>query len=181
MSRVGKVPVPVPDGVAVAVDDGEVTVRGPKGELTFVAPPEVEVRFADGAISVAPRNKSKRARQMWGMSRSRLNNLVTGVTQGFERTLDISGVGYRAQMEGGSLKLALGFSHDVVFRPPEGVSVETPRPVEIRVSGIDAVAVGQAAADIRAYRPPEPYKGKGVALRGEYIYRKSPRKAQTGG
>ena len=180
MSRIGKAAVPVPEGVNVAIADGEVRVRGPKGELSFSPPPEVEVSCSNGAITVAPKSGTKRARQMWGMSRTRLNNLVIGVTRGFERVLNITGVGYRAQMEGTKLKLALGFSHDVFFEPPAGVSIECPRPVEIRVTGIDAVAVGQAAANIRAFRPPEPYKGKGVALRGEQIYRKSPRKAQSG-
>ncbi len=181
MSRIGKVPVSIPEGVSVAIADGEVRVRGPRGELVFLPPPEVEVACSDGEITVAPRSGSKRARQMWGMSRARIGNIVTGVTQGFERVLNITGVGYRAQMDGSNLKLALGFSHDIVFEPPAGVTIETPRPIEIRVSGIDAVAVGQAAANIRAFRPPEPYKGKGVALRGEWIYRKTPRKAQSGG
>ena len=180
MSRVGKAPVTVPEGVSVAIADGKVRVRGPKGELTFAPPPEVEVSCADGAITVTPRGETKRARQMWGMSRTRLRNLVVGVTDGFERVLNITGVGYRAQMEGSTLKLALGYSHDVIFEPPAGVTIETPRPVEIRVTGMDAVVVGQTAANIRAFRPPEPYKGKGVALRGEHIYRKTPRKAQTG-
>ena len=180
MSRIGKAPVPVPEGVRVSMAGGEVRVSGPKGELGFSPPPEVEVTCSDRSIAVSPRSGTKRARQMWGMSRTRLRNLVHGVSVGYERVLDITGVGYRAQMDGESLKLALGFSHEVIFEPPTGIKIETPRPVEIRVSGIDAVAVGQAAANIRAYRPPEPYKGKGIALRGEQIYRKTPRKAQTG-
>ena len=181
MSRVGKTPVPIPEGVSVELANGEVRVRGPRGELSFRPPPEVEVQSREGTLVVVPRSSSKRARQMWGMTRSRLRNLVIGVTEGFERVLDIVGVGYRAQMENGALRLALGFSHVVRFEPPAGIEIEVPRPVEIRIRGIDAVAVGQAAADIRAYRPPEPYKGKGVALRGEQIYRKTPRKAQSGG
>ena len=181
MSRIGRNPVRIPEGVTVAVADGEVRVRGPGGELAFAPPPEVEVACTAESVTVTPRGQSKRARQMWGMTRTRLQNLITGVTAGFERVLDITGVGYRAQMDGDRLKLALGFSHDVWFQPPAGVVIETPRPVEIRLRGIDVEAVGQAAANIRAFRPPEPYKGKGVAYRGERIYRKTPRKAQAGG
>jgi len=180
MSRIGKVPVRIPENVSVAVEGRQVTVKGPKGELAFTAPPEVELEPSDGWIAVRPRSSTKRARQMWGMCRTRIGNMVKGVTQGYERVLNIAGVGYRAQMDGDTLKLALGYSHDVLFRVPEGIRIEIPRPVEIRVSGIDPVAVGQAAADIRAWRPPEPYKGKGIALQGEYVYRKVARKAQGG-
>ncbi len=180
MSRVGKAPVQVPESVQVSLGDGKVEVSGPRGSLEFRYPEEVEVRFADGAITVAPLGRDKRAQQMWGTSRTRIQNIVTGVTEGFERYLNIAGVGYRARAENNSLKLTLGFSHEVIYAAPEGVTVETPRPTEVRVSGIDRHAVGQAAAEIRRFRPPEPYNGKGISYRGEQIYRKSPRKTQTG-
>lgn len=180
MSRIGKLPVAVPDGVTVALDGATVSVKGPRGTLAFEAPPEVEVAHADGAITVTPRGKDKRSRQMWGMSRTRIQNLVTGVTDGFERWLELTGVGYRAAMQGSQLSLNLGLSHPVLFSPPPGVTIEVPQNTQIKLMGIDRELVGQAAAEIRKFRPPEPYKGKGIAYRGEHIHRKSPRKAQAG-
>lgn len=181
MSRIGKAPVAVPDSVKVKVDGLDVAVSGPKGELSFTAPPEVRVEFADGQLVVRPNGGDKRSRQMWGMTRTRLQNLVTGVTDGFERVLDITGVGFRAQMQGATLKLALGYSHEVTYAAPPGISIETPKPTEVKLSGADRQAVGQAAAEIRAFRRPEPYKGKGISYQGERIYRKVPRKVQAGG
>lgn len=180
MSRIGKLPVATPESVTVSLDGSAVRVKGPLGELKFQAPPEVELKVADGAITVSPRSQDKRSRQMWGMVRTRIQNMVTGVTDGFERWLELTGVGYRAAMQGDQLSLSLGLSHPVMFSPPPGVKIEVPSNSQIRVSGIDNAVVGQAAAEIRRFRPPEPYKGKGIAYRGEYIYRKSPRKAQAG-
>jgi large subunit ribosomal protein L6 len=176
MSRVGKKPIPTPAGVAVTVKGQEVSLKGPKGALSFRAPDEVAVAHANGEITVTPRHESPRSRAMWGMTRAILANHVKGVTVGFERTLELSGVGYRAAMQGTNLQLQLGLSHDIVYTPPQGVTIATPRPVEIRVSGADAQVVGQAAAEIRSYRPPEPYKGKGVKYQGERIRRKEGKK-----
>ncbi len=180
MSRIGRAPVMVPDGVRVTLAGNRIEVTGPKGTLGFDFPKEVEVLHAEGRIAIRARSETKRARQMWGMARTRIQNLVTGVTEGYERFLDLSGVGYRAQLDGPKLRLSLGLSHEVVYQAPEGVLVETPRPVEIRITGIDRQAVGQAAAVIRSYRPPEVYKDKGIKHRGEYVYRKAPRRAQSG-
>lgn len=178
MSRIGKAPVVIPEGVDVTLDGQRIEVTGPKGTLGFAFPAEVTVVHAEGTLQVAPRNASKRARQMWGMVRTHLRNLVLGVTEGCERFLDLSGVGYRAQASGDQVRLSLGLSHEVVYRVPPGITIETPRPTEIRLTGIDRQAVGHAAAEIRRFRPPEPYKGKGIAHRGERIYRKTPRRAQ---
>jgi large subunit ribosomal protein L6 len=176
MSRIGKKPVAVPQGVTANVEGQTVTAKGPKGELAVVLVEHVAAQLTDEGIKVEPRDDSKTARAMWGMSRTLVQNIVTGVTDGFEKRLEISGVGYRAQAQGRNLGLALGYSHDVNYAVPEGVQVATPKPTEIVVSGIDKQKVGQVAAEIRRYRPPEPYKGKGVKYAGEYIFRKEGKK-----
>tara|TARA_Y100000815_G_scaffold189159_1_gene172684 strand:+ start:183 stop:716 length:534 start_codon:yes stop_codon:yes gene_type:complete len=176
MSRIGKRPIPVPQGVTATVDGQKIVAKGPKGELSFVANDEVSVKLEDNAIVVAPIDQSKDARSKWGMSRTMVNNLFTGVKDGFERKLEINGVGYRAAMQGKNLQLALGFSHDVVYQPPEGVTIACPKPTEIVLTGIDKQVLGQAAAQIREYRPPEPYKGKGVKYAEERIIRKEGKK-----
>lgn len=176
MSRVGKKPVALPSGVSAKVEGQTVAIKGGKGELRFVAPDDVSVRFADNQISVDPRNETKRARALWGMTRARLNNLVVGVTKGFEKKLEINGVGYKAAISGKNLQLSLGYSHDVSFPIPQGISIVTPKPTEITISGIDKHQVGQVAADIRGFRPPEPYKGKGVKYSDEFIFRKEGKK-----
>ena len=176
MSRIGKKPVSVPQGVTASVDGQTVTAKGPKGELRFAVNDEVLVKLEDGAIAVTPRDDSKDARSKWGMSRTQISNILTGVKDGFERKLEITGVGYRAAMQGRNLQLALGFSHDVVYEAPEGVTISVPKPTEIVVNGIDKQVVGQVAAVIRKYRGPEPYKGKGVRYAGERIVRKEGKK-----
>ncbi len=176
MSRVGKKPVPIPSGVTANVDGQTVKVKGPKGALQLVLHGDVEAKMESGAIKIDPRNETKRARAMWGTYRTLVANLVTGVTKGFERKLEITGVGYRAAVQGKSLQIALGYSHDVVFPVPDGVTITTPKPTEIVITGIDRQKVGQAAAEIRDFRPPEPYKGKGVRYAGEYIFRKEGKK-----
>jgi large subunit ribosomal protein L6 len=176
MSRIGKKPVPVPSGVTANVEGQTVKVKGPKGLLSFVVPDEVSVKLEDGKVQVDPRNETKRARSMWGTSRTMVANLVTGVTKGFERKLEITGVGYRAAVQGKNLQLALGYSHDVLYPIPEGIQIATPKPTEITITGMDSQKVGQVAAEIRAFRPPEPYKGKGVKYAGEYIFRKEGKK-----
>lgn len=176
MSRVGKKPITTPSGVTAAISGQKVTLKGPKGSLSFSAPDEVTVKQDGGALLVEPRNESQRARAMWGMTRAILANQVHGVAQGFERTLEITGVGYRAAMQGKNLQLALGYSHDVTYAPPEGVTLATPKPTEIKISGVDKQVIGQVAAEIRAFRPPEPYKGKGVRYAGEHIRRKEGKK-----
>ncbi|EPX84241.1 LSU ribosomal protein L6P [Rubellimicrobium thermophilum DSM 16684] len=178
MSRIGKKPVPLPSGVTATIDGQTVAVKGPKGTLSFRATDDVSIAQENGAIVVRPRGDSKRARQQWGMSRSMIENLVTGVTQGFRRELDITGVGYRAQMQGKTLKMALGYSHDVTYEPPPGITITTPSAKNdvIVVEGIDAQQVGQVAAEIRAWRGPEPYKGKGIRYRNEFIFRKEGKK-----
>ncbi len=176
MSRIGKKPVEVPSGVQANVDGQTLKVKGPKGALQVLLHGDVAVVVEGGAVKVTPRNETKRARAMWGLSRSLVSNLVTGVTTGFERRLEITGVGYRASVQGKNLQLALGYSHDVVYPIPEGIAITTPRPTEIVINGIDKQKVGQVAAEIRGYRPPEPYKGKGVKYAGEYIFRKEGKK-----
>ncbi len=176
MSRIGKKPVAVPSGVTATVDGQLVKVKGAKGELSFVVPENVSVSHADGAISVMPRDETKRARAMWGMSRSQVANLVQGVTAGYEKKLEINGVGYKAAIAGPVLKLSLGFSHDVDYPIPQGIQITTPKPTEIVVTGIDKQKVGQIAAEIREFRGPEPYKGKGVKYVGEFIFRKEGKK-----
>lgn len=176
MSRIGKKPVPVPAGVTATVTGQAVKVKGAKGELSFIVPDEVSVELKDGAIKVDPRDDSKSARSLWGTSRSQVANLITGVSQGFEKKLEINGVGYKAAVQGKILKLSLGFSHDVDFPIPAGILIATPKPTEIIVSGINAQEVGQTAAKIRDYRRPEPYKGKGVKYANEFIFRKEGKK-----
>ena len=176
MSRVGKKPVPVPTGVTAKVDGQVVSVKGAKGELAFSVPEDVSVAFEGGQIKVDPRGESKRARAMWGMSRAMINNIVVGVSKGYERKLEITGVGYKAAIAGKNLQLSLGFSHDVNYPVPTGVTITTPKPTEILVAGADKRQVGQVAAEIRAYRGPEPYKGKGVKYEGEFIFRKEGKK-----
>ena len=176
MSRVGKKPVAIPKGVTAKVEGQTVSVKGAKGELHFTCPDEVTVSFANDEVSVMPRGETKRAQAMWGMSRAQVNNLVLGVTDGFTRKLEINGVGYKASVQGKVLQLSLGYSHDVPFAIPDGITIVTPRPVEILISGIDKRQVGQVASEIRAYRPPEPYKGKGVKYSDEFIFRKEGKK-----
>eukprot|EP01013_Petalomonas_cantuscygni_P043735 TRINITY_DN8414_c0_g3_i2.p3 TRINITY_DN8414_c0_g3~~TRINITY_DN8414_c0_g3_i2.p3 ORF type:complete len:178 (+),score=50.69 TRINITY_DN8414_c0_g3_i2:3175-3708(+) len=176
MSRIGKRPVQVPNGVTASVDGQKITAKGPKGELFFVANDEVSVAMEDGAIVVSPINQSKEARSKWGMSRTMVENIIKGVTDGYERKLEINGVGYRAAMQGKNLQLSLGFSHEVVYQPPEGITLACPKPTEITVTGIDKQVVGQVAANIREYRGPEPYKGKGVKYAEERIVRKEGKK-----
>jgi len=176
MSRIGKKPVPVPAGVTAVVDGQTVKAKGSKGELAFVVNDEVLVALEDGALSVSPRDQSKDARSKWGMSRTMIANILQGVSQGFEKKLEISGVGYRAAMQGKNLQLSLGFSHDVVYEVPAGITVAVPKPTEIVVSGISKQQVGQIAAEIREYRGPEPYKGKGVKYADERIVRKEGKK-----
>ena len=176
MSRIGKKPVPVPAGVTATIDGQKITAKGPKGELSFVANDEVTLAMENGAVSVTPINNSKDARSKWGMSRTMVANIFTGVKDGFERKLEINGVGYRASLQGRNLQLALGFSHDVVYEPPQGVTIACPKPTEIVLTGINKQELGQVAAEIRAYRGPEPYKGKGVKYAEERIVRKEGKK-----
>jgi large subunit ribosomal protein L6 len=176
MSRIGKRAVAVPSGVTATIDGQTVTAKGPKGQLEVALVDEVMVAMTDDGIKIDPRDQSKRARSMWGMSRTLVQNIVTGVSDGFETRLEINGVGYRAQAQGKTLNLALGYSHDVNYAVPEGVEIQTPRPTEIVVSGIDKQKVGQVAAEIRRWRPPEPYKGKGVKYANEYVFRKEGKK-----
>ena len=176
MSRIGKKPVVVPAGVTAKVDGQLVSVKGAKGQLEFLVPDDVSVVHQDNAIKVDPRNDSKRARALWGTSRARVSNLIIGVTAGFEKKLEITGVGYRAAVQGKVLQLALGYSHDVNYPIPAGIAIATPKPTEISISGIDKQQVGQVAAEIRALRGPEPYKGKGVKYANEFIFRKEGKK-----
>ena len=176
MSRIGKKPVELPSGVTASVSGQTVEVKGPKGIRTFKATDDVPITVDGNVVTVKPRGTSKRARQQWGMSRSQVENLVTGVTTGFKKELEITGVGYRATMQGDVLKLALGYSHDVNFEVPAGVTVTAPKQTEIIVEGIDQQLVGQVAANIREWRKPEPYKGKGIRYKGEFIFRKEGKK-----
>jgi large subunit ribosomal protein L6 len=176
MSRIGKRPVALPSGVEASVSGQTVTVKGPKGSRDFTATDDVSINVDDGSVSVKPRGSSKRARQQWGMSRTMVANLVQGVTDGFKKELEISGVGYRAAIQGNVLKLNLGYSHDVDFDVPEGVTVTCPKQTQIVVEGNDQQLVGQVAANIREWRAPEPYKGKGIRYKGEYIFRKEGKK-----
>lgn len=176
MSRIGKKPVPLPQGVSASISGQSVEVKGPKGTRSFHATDDVTLTMEDGAVKVSPRGTSKRARQQWGMVRSQVENLVTGVTAGFKKELEIQGVGYRAAITGNVLKLSLGYSHDVLFDVPAGVTVVTPKQTEIIVEGIDQQLVGQVAANIREWRKPEPYKGKGIRYKGEFVFRKEGKK-----
>jgi len=176
MSRIGKKPVAPVDGVTVTIEGQTVKANGPKGELSVDLVDLVTVETTEEGVQVTPVNDTKEARSAWGMSRTLVQNIVTGVKEGFQKKLVINGVGYRAQMQGNDLKLALGFSHDVIFKAPEGVQLQAPQATEIIVSGADKQAVGQAAANIREFRPPEPYKGKGIRYEDEYIFRKEGKK-----
>ncbi len=176
MSRTGTKAVAMPDGVNATIEGQKVSVKGPKGELSIVLVDDVEAQMTDGGIKLTPRGETKRARSMWGLSRTLIANLVDGVTEGFEKSLEIIGVGYRAQIQGKNLQLALGLSHDVKFAIPEGIDVKCPSQTEIIVSGIEKQKVGQVAAEIRRFRPPEPYKGKGIRYAGEYVFRKEGKK-----
>lgn len=176
MSRIGKKPVAIPSGVTAAIDNGTLSVKGPKGTLTLGLSDLVTYKLDDGSIAIQPANDSKAARSHWGMQRTLVANLVEGVTQGFTKVLDIKGVGYRANAQGKTLKLQLGYSHDVDIAVPEGIEIKTPDNTTVEISGIDKQKVGQIAAEIRRWRKPEPYKGKGIAYRGEYIFRKEGKK-----
>jgi len=176
MSRVGKKPVAIPSGVTASIEGQTVKVKGPKGSLVLPLDADVAAKLEGNEIRVDPRNETKRARAMWGTYRSLLANVMTGVTKGFERRLEISGVGYRAAVQGKNLQVQLGYSHDIVYPIPEGVTIATPRPTEVVVSGIDGQKVGHVAAQIRSFRKPEPYKGKGVKYANEYIFRKEGKK-----
>ena len=176
MSRIGKKAVAIPSGVTASVEGQTVKMKGPKGALQFVVPDEIVVKMENGTIKVDPRSDTKRALSMWGTSRTLVANLVAGVTKGFDSKLEITGVGYRASVQGKNLQIALGYSHDVVFPIPDGIAIATPKPTEILITGIDKQKVGQVAAVIRGFRPPEPYKGKGVKYAGEYIFRKEGKK-----
>jgi large subunit ribosomal protein L6 len=176
MSRIGKRPVELPSGVEASVSGQTVSVKGPKGTRDFTATDDVAIEVDGNVVTIKPRGKSKRALQQWGMSRTMVQNLVTGVTDGFKKELEINGVGYRAQMQGSTLKLSLGLSHEVNFNVPEGVTVTTPKQTEIIVEGNDQQLVGQVAANIREWRKPEPYKGKGIKYKDEYIFRKEGKK-----
>ncbi|HEU5273260.1 MAG TPA: 50S ribosomal protein L6 [Xanthobacteraceae bacterium] len=176
MSRIGKRAVTIPTGVTATVEGQTVKMKGPKGALELVLPGEVVAKLDKGSLKVDPRSETKRARSMWGTSRTLVSNLVTGVTKGFEKKLEINGVGYRAAVQGKNLQIALGYSHDVVYPIPAGIAITTPKPTEVVVTGIDRQKVGQVAAEIRGFRKPEPYKGKGVKYSGEYIFRKEGKK-----
>jgi large subunit ribosomal protein L6 len=176
MSRIGKKPVPVPAGVTATVDGQKVSAKGPMGELHFVVGDDCSVVMENGAVAIQPRNDTKLARSKWGMSRTMVSNILTGVKDGVVRKLEINGVGYRAAMQGRNVQLSLGFSHEVVYEPPLGVSITVPKPTEIFISGIDRQVVGQVAAEIRKYRAPEPYKGKGIKYAEEKIVRKEGKK-----
>lgn len=176
MSRIGKKPVSLPSGVSATVSGQTVEVKGPKGVRSFTATDDVDIIMADNEVSVKPRGSSKRARQQWGTSRTQIANLVTGVSDGFRKELEINGVGYRAAVQGNILKLSLGYSHDVNFEVPKDVTITAPKPTEIIVEGIDQQVVGEVAANIRKWRAPEPYKGKGIKYKDEYIFRKEGKK-----
>jgi large subunit ribosomal protein L6 len=176
MSRIGKRPVPIPAGVTAAIEGKQLSIKGPKGTLTLPLADEVRYAVEDGGISVQPNSESKRAKSFWGMQRTLVQNLVTGVTDGFTRQLLITGVGYRAAVQGKNLKLQLGYSHDVDYTIPEGITIVTPDATTVNISGIDKQKVGQVAAEIRRWRKPEPYKGKGIKYAGEFIFRKEGKK-----
>ena len=176
MSRIGKKPVTVPAGVTVNLAGSNVSVKGPKGELKFVLTDQVIAKMEQGSVKVDPKDKTKLSRSAWGMSRTMISNMIKGVTEGYTKSLEITGVGYRAAVQGKTLVLALGYSHDINYPIPDGIDIKTPKPTEITISGIDKQRVGQVAAEIREFRGPEPYKGKGVKYAGEYIFRKEGKK-----
>ncbi|MEM7302295.1 MAG: 50S ribosomal protein L6 [Pseudomonadota bacterium] len=176
MSRIGKKPVAVPDGVTATLEGRTVKAKGPKGELSFVVNDDVLIKLEDNTFTLDPKSDTRASRAQWGMSRTMVSNILTGVKDGFEKRLEINGVGYRAAMQGNKLQLALGFSHDVVYDIPEGIQVTVPKPTEVVIAGHDKQVVGQVAAEIRSFRPPEPYKGKGVKYADETIFRKEGKK-----
>jgi len=176
MSRIGKKPVAIPSGVTATIEGGQLSVKGPKGTLALTLRDEIAYGIEDGAISVKPANATKAARAFWGMQRTLVQNLITGVTEGFSKKLLITGVGYRANSQGRNLKLQLGYSHDVDFVIPEGIEIKTPDNTTVEITGIDKQKVGQVAAEIRRWRKPEPYKGKGIKYDGEFIFRKEGKK-----
>jgi large subunit ribosomal protein L6 len=176
MSRIGKKPVAIPQGVTATIEGGQLSVKGPKGTLTMPLRDEISYKVEDGVISVQPGNATKAARAFWGMQRTMVQNLVTGVTEGYTKVLEITGVGYRANAQGKNLKLQLGYSHDVDYPVPAGIEIKTPDNTTVEISGIDKQQVGQVAAEIRRWRKPEPYKGKGIKYRGEFIFRKEGKK-----
>jgi large subunit ribosomal protein L6 len=176
MSRIGKVPVALPDNVSASIEGSQLSVKGPKGTLTMPMLEDISYGIEDGRIVVRPANDSKRARSFWGMHRTLVQNLVTGVTEGFTKTLEITGVGYRAAAQGRNLRLQLGYSHDVNVPVPDGIEIRTPDQTTVEISGIDRQQVGQVAAEIRRWRKPEPYKGKGIKYAGEFIFRKEGKK-----
>jgi large subunit ribosomal protein L6 len=176
MSRIGKIAVPVPSGVTVTLDGQAVVAKGPKGELSTVLVDDVLVSMDEGSVRLKPRSDSKKSLSMWGMSRTIVANLVQGVSEGYTKKLEINGVGYRAAMQGSKLQLIIGLSHDVLYDVPSGIQVEVPKPTEIVITGIDKQKVGQVAAEIRSYRKPEPFKGKGIKYENEYIFRKEGKK-----
>ena len=176
MSRIGKKPVELPSGVSASVSGQTIEIKGPKGTRSFTATDDVTITLEANVVTVTPRGKSKRARQQWGMSRTMVANMVQGATQGFKKELEIQGVGYRAQIQGSTLKLNLGLSHEVNFDVPQGVTVTCPKPTEVVIEGTDEQLVGQVAANIREWRKPEPYKGKGIRYKGEFIFRKEGKK-----
>ena len=175
MSRIGKLPVEG-GSATLSLADGVLTAKGPKGELTLPIVDDVNAELDGNAVTFTPRDESKRARAMWGTMRARAQNMVIGVTDGYEKELELVGVGYRAQMQGSDVKLSLGFSHDVIYKAPEGISLSSTKPTEVKIAGADKQAVGQVAAEIRKYRPPEPYKGKGIRYAGEQVRRKEGKK-----
>ena len=176
MSRIGKRPVSVPKGVTITLDGQNVSAKGPKGELKLTLVDDVVASQDESGVTVLPKENSQRGRAMWGMQRTLVSNLIEGVTEGFTKNLEITGVGYRAAVQGKNLQLNLGFSHEVLFPIPDGITIQCPKPTEISISGIDKQKVGQVAAEIRGYRSPEPYKGKGIKYAGEYIFRKEGKK-----
>jgi large subunit ribosomal protein L6 len=176
MSRIGKKPVAMPSGVSASVEGQQLSVKGPKGTLAMPMIEDISYGVEDGQIVVKPANDTKRARAFWGMHRTLVQNLVTGVSDGFTKTLEITGVGYRANLQGKNLKLQLGYSHDVDFAVPEGITIATPDQTTVHITGMDKQQVGQVAAEIRQWRKPEPYKGKGIKYRGEFIFRKEGKK-----
>ena len=176
MSRIGKQPIEIPNGVEAIVSGQKIEIKGPKGVRSFTATDDVVISLESNVISVNPKGSSKRARQQWGMSRTQVANLITGVTEGFRKELEINGVGYRAAIQGSILKLSLGYSHDVDFQIPNTVKITCSKPTEILIEGIDQQVVGEVAAEIRGWRKPEPYKGKGIRYKGEYIFAKEGKK-----
>jgi large subunit ribosomal protein L6 len=176
MSRVGKKPVALPSGVTANIEGQTVKVKGPKGALQVVLHADVSAKLEGGNVQVDPRNDTQQARAMWGTYRALVAKVIEGVTKGYERKLEINGVGYRAALQGKNLQLQLGYAHDIVYPIPEGVTIAVPKPTEVVITGVDAQKVGQAAAEIRAFRKPEPYKGKGVRYSGEFIFRKEGKK-----